>query len=245
MSWRMNWRLWLPSPQQISNAAQLRRTAYLQSTMQQAIGMMVLLALAAGLLPFALNWFLAAQTGTVLPIAQAVQASAEAQDVAGRMGSNTPWFFNSAALDELYQTVAGMDQPLPGWLAGGLSALGEWIHWPLHWLSLWIVYGAVVMVANKGLGGNVTMQRFYAATGYAAAPLLLTGLSPIPCLGTLAGLVGVGWSLAVYVRANAEVTGLPLPRAAAAALLPLPIIGLAILLVGGLLVALSALLIAL
>ncbi len=245
MRWHMNWRVWLPSPQQISNAAQLRRAAYLQSTMQQAIGMIVLLALVAGLLPFILNWFLAAQTGTVLPIAQAVQASAEAQDVTGRLGFNTPWFFNSAALHDLYQTIAGMGQPLPDWLAGGLSALGEWINWPLQWLSLWIVYGAVVMVANKGLGGNVTMQRFYAATSYAAAPLLLTGLSPIPCLGTLAGLVGVGWSLVVYIRANAEVTGLPLPRAAAAALLPLPIIGLAILLAGGLLVALSGLIIAL
>lgn len=241
----MNWRVWLPTPQQISNAAQLRQASYLQITMQQAMGMIMLLALLAGLLPFALNWFLAAQTDTILPIAQALQASAEAQDVAGRMGLNTPWFFNSAALYDFYQTVAGMDQPLPGWLAGGLSALGEWLNWPIHWLSLWIVYGAAVLVANKGLGGNVTMQRFYAATSFAAAPLLLTGLSPIPCLGSLAGLAGIGWSLAVYVRANAEVTGLPLPRAAAAVLLPLPIIGLSILLIGGLLVALSALLMAL
>lgn len=241
----MNWRVWLPSPQQISNAAQLRQTAYLQSTMQQAMGMIVLLALLAGLLPFVFHWFVAAQSGTVLPVAQVVRASAEAEDVAGRIGFRTRWFFNSAALHELYQTVAGMDQPLPGWLAGGLSALGEWLNWPLHWLSLWIVYGAAVLVANKGLGGHVTMQRFYAATSYAAAPLLLTGLSPIPCLGTVAGLVGIGWCLAVYVQANAEVTGLPLPRAAAAVLLPLPLIGLLILLVGGLLVALSALLIAL
>ncbi len=238
----MNWRDWLPSPQQISNAAQLRRTAYLHSTMQQAMGMIVLLALLAGLLPFVMNWIAAAQTGTVLPIAEAVRAGTETQDVAGRISFSTPWFFNSAALHELYQTVAGMDQPLPGWLAGGLSALGEWVNWPLRWLSLWIVYGAAVLVANKGLGGNVTMQRFYAATSYAAAPLLLTGLSPIPCLGALAGLAGIGWSLAVYVRANAEVTGLPLPRAAAAVLLPLPVIGLVILLTGGLLVALSALL---
>jgi len=241
----MNWRVWLPSPQQISNAAQLRRTAYLHSTMQQAMGMIVLLALLAGLLPFVLNWFVAGQTGTVLPVAQAVRASADAQAVAGRVGFSNPWIFNSAALHDLYQTVAGMEQLMPGWLAGGLSALGGWINWPLRWLSLWIVYGAAVLVANKGLGGNVTMQRFYAATSYAAAPLLLTGLSPVPCLGALAGLVGIGWSLAVYMRANAEITGLPLPRAAAAVLLPLPIIGLLILLTGGLLVALSALLIVL
>lgn len=241
----MNWHLWLPSPQHISNAAQLRSAAYLQNTMRQAMGMIVILALLAGFLPFIFQWFLAAQADTVVPIAQAMRASAEAQDVAGRIGLPTPWFFNSAALRDLYQTVAGMDQTLPGWLAGGLSALGEWLNWPLYWLTLWIVYGAIVLVANKALGGNVTMQRFYAATGYAAAPLLLIGLSPIPCLGGLAGLVGIGWSLAVYVRANAVVTGLPLPRAVAAVFLPLPVIGLMVLLAGGLLVALSALLIAL
>jgi len=212
--------------------------------MQQAMGMIVLLALLAGLLPFVLHWLLAAQTGTVLPLAQAAQASTEAQDIAGRMGFNTPWLYNSTALHDLYQTLAGMDQPLPGWLAGSLSALGEWLNWPLQWLALWIVYGAAVLLANKALGGHVTMQHFYAATSYAAAPLLLTGLSPIPCLGALAELVGIGWSLAVYVRANAEVTDLPLPRAAAAVLLPLPMIGLLILLTGGLLVALSALVMA-
>ncbi|MBX3054172.1 MAG: hypothetical protein KF753_22055 [Caldilineaceae bacterium] len=237
----MNWRNWLPSPQQISNAAQLRPGAYGQNTMQQAIGMIVLLALAAGLVPFAVHWFVASQAGTVLPLALAVRSSADAQELTASLGSGMPWATIPAALHELYQTLAGMEQPLAGWLAGALSALGEWVNWPIRWLSIWIVYGAGVMVANKALGGNITLQRFYAATSFAAAPLLLLALSPIPCLGSVATLGGVGWSLAVYARANRDVTGLEWPRAIGAVLLPGLVAGLAALVVGGLLLGMSTL----
>ena len=238
----MNWRQWLPSPQQMSNAAQLRGNAYSNSTMQQAMGMIVLLSLVAGLLPLIVHWFVAARMGTVLPLALAARSTVEAQDALARIGLGIPWLAQPAALSELYQTLAGLDQPLPGWIAAGLSAVGEWLNWPLRWLAVWIVYGVFVLLANKALGGHVTLQRFYAATGYAATPLLLLGLSPIPCLGALAAVVGVGWSLAVYMRANAEVTGLALPRSAAAVLLPIPILGLLLLLAAGLIFALSALL---
>lgn len=230
----MRWQAWMPSAQEISNAAQLRRGAYAQTTMQQALGMIVLLGLTAGLLPFVMNWIMAARADSVLPLARALEMSNGA-DWNGSFGLRGLGVVNPAAWQELVQTIAGMEQPLPGWLAGGLSAFGEWLNWPLSWLAAWIVYGAAVMVANKGLGGEVTLQRFFGATGFAAAPLLLTGLSPIPCLGALASLAGIGWSLAVYVRANSEVSGLPLPRAAAAVLLPLPVLALLILLFTGLL----------
>lgn len=238
----MNWRHWLPSPQQMSNAAQLRSKAYRDSTMQQALGMIVALALLAGLLPFVVHWFVAARAGTVLPLAQAVRTAARMQEALSGLSSGFPWPVNPLAVGELYQTLAGLDQPLPGWLAAGLSALGEWLNWPLGWLTLWIVYGVLVMVANKALGGHTTLQHFYAATGFAAVPLLLTGLSPIPCLGALAVVTGIGWSLAVYIRANAEISGLVVPRAAAAVLLPAPIIGLLLLIAAGLFFALSTLL---
>ena len=237
----MNWRHWLPSPQQISNGAQMRPHAYTDSTMQQALGMIVSLGLLAGLLPFAVHWFVAARAGTVLPLAQAARSTIEMQGLAGRFGSGVPWLWDPSAVSDLYRTLAGLDQPLPGWLAAGLSALGEWINWPLRWLTLWIVYGILVMVANKMLGGHVTLQRFFAATSFAAAPLLLTGLSPIPCLGALASVAGIVWALAVYVRANAEVTGLETSRAAAAVLLPIPMLGLLFLLAAGFFVTLAVL----
>jgi len=237
----MKWRDWLPRPQQISNAAQLRPNAYGNSTMQQAGGMIFLLALLAGFLPFVLNWLTAARAGAVLPLAQAAQTASETGGVLVGVAEML-WPVNPVAVTEFYQTLAGLDQPMPGWLAAGLSALGEWINWPLRWLAVWIVYGALVMVANKTLGGHTTLQHFFAATGYAAAPLLLTALSPIPCLGALATLGAVGWALAVYIRANAQVTGLALSRSALAVLLPGPVLGLLALLLTGFLFALSALL---
>ncbi len=236
----MNWRHWLPSPQQMSNAAQLRSKAYRDSTMQQSMGMIVILALIAGLLPFVVHWFMAASAGTVLPLALAARSAAKTQETLLGLSAGFPWPLNLTAVGDLYQTLAGLDQPLPGWLAAGLSALGEWLNWPLSWLSLWIVYGGLVMVVNKALGGHTTLQHFYAATGFAAVPLLLTGLSPIPCLGALAVISGIGWSLAVYIRANAEITGLDLPRAAAAVLLPPPILGMLILFTVGIISALLA-----
>lgn len=215
----MIWRNWLPVPQQMSDAVQLRRNAYTNITMQQALGMVVLLGLLAGLLPFINNWVSAARMNTVLPFAQLAQASGQLRDSLPGIFISVPGI-NPTALSEFYPTVAGLPQPLPGWAAGGLSALGEWINWPLQWLSLWIVYGAFVMVVNKAFGATPTLQHFYAATGYAAVPLLLTGLSPIPCLGWLAVIVGSIWAVAVYIRANQDVTGLATFQAAAAVFLP-------------------------
>lgn len=235
----MKWSHWLPTAQQISNAAQLRDSAYRNSTMQQAMGMIVLLGLLAGLLPFALNWFWAARAGTVLPLAEAARSAAALEESQGWLALEMPWLPAAAARSELFQTLAGMDQPLPGWLAAGLSALGEWVNWPLRWLAAWIVYGALVMAANKFLGGHVTLQRFYAATSYAAAPLLLTGLGPIPCLGALASLAGVVWALAVYIRANGDITGMTYRRAAAAVLLPIPFVGVLALIGAGFLFVVS------
>ena len=133
--------------------------------------------------------------------------------------SNLPGV-NPSAIAELYATLAGLPQPLPGWLAGGLSSLGVWLSLPINWLGGWIVYGALVMAVNVALGATCTLQRFYAATGYAVVPLLLTAFAPVACLGPLASLIGVLWAIAVYVRANQDVTGLPLLHSGLAVALP-------------------------
>ena len=227
---RTKMREWLPSTQQMSDAAQLRPEAYTAITMRQALGMIVLLGLVAGFIPFLVNWALAARTGAALPLAMLARAGAAMQ--------GGPLVFPAApvmsVMGDLYQTLAGLGQPLPGWLAAGLSALGEWISWPLRWLNLWIVYGLLVMVLNKGLGATNTLQRFYAATGFAAVPLLLSGLAPIPCLGGLFRLAAWIWALAVYVKANQAVTGLSLGRSALAVFLPLGAILLFFLMLAGL-----------
>lgn len=214
----MNLRAWLPSTQQMSDAAQLRALGFADTTMRQALGMIVWLGLLAGALPFLVNWGQAASAGTALPLARLGQAGAE---IAQAPLGFVPGLLSPVQVAELLQTLAGLDQPFPGWLAAFVSALGEWINWPLRWLSLWILYGALVMSINKGLGAGNRLQPFFAATGFAAVPLLLTGLAPIPCLGGLASVAGVVWALVVYARANEVVTGMPRLRAFAAVLAPL------------------------
>jgi hypothetical protein len=231
------WRYWMPTPQQMSDAVQLRRHAYTSITMQQALGMVVIMALLAGLIPFISNWILAARMGTALPLAQAATAAVSIREGLPDLFVGVPGMEPNAMAD-FASTAAGMPQPLPGWLAAGLSSFGAWLSWPLNWLALWIIYGVLVMIANKALGATMTLQRFYAATGYASIPLVLTGLNPIPCLGPLLGLVGIIWSVVIYARANEDITGLPRPRAIVAVLLPAVLLGLlALILFGSLLIS--------
>ncbi len=217
----MNPRHWLPTPQKMSDAVQLRASGFTETTMRQSLGMVLTLGLLAGFIPFLVNWEQAATAGSALPLAR---LGAQASRIQATPLTFISPMFDPVILGETVQLIVGLPQPLPGWLAAFLSALGEWINWPLRWLALWIVYGALVMACNKALGATNRLQPFFAATGFAAAPLILVGLSPVPCLGGICSAVGVIWAFIVYARANEEVTNLPRSRSLAAVLLPLLII---------------------
>ncbi|GIV79460.1 MAG: hypothetical protein KatS3mg050_3854 [Litorilinea sp.] len=212
------WREWLPSPQQVSNAIQLRfeegtgETADLADSapaisMRQGLGLVIVAGLVAGSLPFLVHWIAAARAGTTVPLWRLAQAAAEGQ--------------GTGVLAETLQRIAGLEPAFfPGWLAAGLSALGLWLSQPLHWLTLWIVYGLGVLVVLKLQGATTTLQRFYAITSYAAVPLVLTFFSPIPCLGGLARTVGYLWALVLYVQAIRALTGFHLGQVIVAVLVP-------------------------
>lgn len=222
-------RPWLPDRQQMQNAARLQVADAVDgdaltrqelagrpaTTMQQALGMVVILALVAGALPFLINWIMAARVGTAAPLLDL--ANALDRESAIRFGAADPL----AVVADTARIVAGLETRLPAWLAALLTALGSWISWPMRWLQLWIVYGLGVLTVAKLLGATTTLQRFYAATGYAALPLLLLALTPIPCLGTLAGLVAIAWSLLIFAQAVQYVTGLQTVHLIVAILLPL------------------------
>ena len=230
---------WFPPPQKMSDAVQLRASGFSGITMRQSLGMVVFCGFLAGLVPFMVSWQQAASAGSALPLAR-VAAQASQLD---RMLSEDGSLFavksliapsNQALMADLTLMLAGLDQPFPGWLAAFLSALGEWINWPLRWVTVWIVYGAMVMVCNKAFGAAVRLQPFFAATGFAAVPLLLIGLAPVQCLGGVSSAVGAIWSAIVYARANEQATALTRGRSLAAVLLPLTLILFISLLVLGL-----------
>jgi hypothetical protein len=250
---RLLWSLdqWLPGRDQIASAVQLRIHEVIGATgderenealptttsMRQGIGLILVTGLLAGVLPFLVNWIVAAGAGTALPLAQLARQLAARNE---RWSTNPP--FGLDIWIETASTVAGLDPRLPGWLAALLSALGEWINWPLRWLTIWLVYGLVVLLVSRLWGATTTLQRFYAATSYAVAPLLLTALTPIPCLGALAGLVAGIWAGVVYVHAVQTVTGLSPGHAALSALLPAALfLSVGILMVGAALITMIGL----
>lgn len=220
------WTNWLPSLGQVQQAVQLRFVTAPDAasnvwalSMRQGMGLVVLAALVAGFLPFLFNTILAMRWGAPLPFVQLAQQTQGVQGTAPTL------------LNEAMQTLAGLSPSFfPGWLAALLSTVGEWINWPLRWLTWWLVYGAATLLAAKAWGAPTTLQRFLAVTSYASVPMILSGLGPIPCLGWLAQIVAGAWMLAVYLSSVRALTGLDWGRTLVAVLLPAAIVSLAALL---------------
>lgn len=217
----LEWRQWLPSINQMENALRLNLAAAIDgeaeeqaelgncpaTTMREGIGLIALAGLIAGFIPFLVNWFVAARWGTVAPFVGLVRDANQITIGGVRLVDSTG-------------VIAGMESWLPAWLAAGLSALGVWISMPLHWLAIWILYGLGVLLFSHFLGATTTLQRFYGGVSYAALPLALLALTPIPWIGPLIGLVALVWAFIIYVRAVQVVADLDVGRAVLSILLP-------------------------
>lgn len=220
----LRWSNWMPSLDQILSAGrlQLRDAAdpwergYVTVTMRQGLGLIVLLGLVAGIIPLIANLWLALPLQTSVPLAQAGSSAAQmttaypANSVLGIIGNTI-------------QTIAGLEPRMPGIIVAFLSALGVWINTPLGWLANWLVYGTFVFAIARLMGAANTLQAFFAATSFAAVPMLLTGLSPLPWIGPLFGFAGIVLAFAVYYEAVRFVTRLDAGRTALCMLLPLAI----------------------
>ncbi len=227
---RRSWlKAWLPARSRMLNALQLRfepvpdadqpvalpEESVLHASMRQGMGLIIAAALIAGALPFFYTWYTAARLGTAAPIAQLGQW-ADLGNVPGLQVLGV-----DKVLAETAATAAGLKPAFfPGWLAAGITALGQWINWPLRWLGIWIVYGLGVLVIAKLLGATTTLQQFYTLSSFAFLPLILTGLGFIPCVGIVANIVALLWALAVYVVAVRAATKLSTGLAVLATLLP-------------------------
>ena len=225
--------VWLPSQRQIKDALAFQiadavgpeiqedqpHVPGLQTTMQQGLGLVTVVGLVSGLLPFLVNLVRAGRAGTSLEMLSLANVAT---------GQNRLWRMldlDPAVMGNLFQQIAGMEPRLPGAMAGFFSALGAWINTPLMFLTLWIAYGAGVLAVSHLAGAKTSLQRFFAATSYAFLPLTLNVLTPLPWLGGLIGLIAWIAFFLLYVRAVATVTSLETSKAVIATLLPGAIFG--------------------
>jgi hypothetical protein len=217
----LRWQHWLPNLQQMWSAARLETSDALDPyeqgrvtvSMRQGLGMIVVLALAAGVIPLLANLWVAVPMGASVPLARLADF---ANQLLGGYSGNVPLEIAGHTV----QSVAGLPPRIPGFFAATLSAKGLWLNWPLNWLAIWIVYGTLVFGSARLLGATNTLQRFFAATSFAAVPLLLTGLGPLPLIGPLAILAGLIWAALVYFQSMRFVTGLDGGRTFVAMALP-------------------------
>ena len=200
------------------------------TSMRQGVGLVVAVALLGGLLPSLVHWGQAAQIGTATPLV-ALARYAETQSNVLEVTPFTQAWTNTA------RTIAGLEPIAPPWLAAGLSALGNWLNWPLTWLTVWLVYGLGVLATLKFQGATTTLPHFYGATSYAFVPLVLTGLGIVPYLGPLCSLAGVIWAVLIYGETVRALANLPTQRVVLTLLAPLAV-GILLALIGAGLVAL-------
>jgi hypothetical protein len=177
------------------------------TSMRQGMGLVFVVGLLAGLIPFLMDWYMATLAGTSVALAGLAQQMTTPEQFAQDLFPALTVWLDTAG------TIAGLEPIAPGWVAAFLSALGNWISWPLNWLASWIVYGLGALAVAKLLGAPTTLQRFYAGVSYAFVPLLLLGLIPFPCVGAIVALIAGIWSLVIYVLAVRVVTGFDVLRA--------------------------------
>ena len=216
-------RAWLPAWRQIADALAGRVTAAvgpaptgvlfrygIHTSMRQGMGLVLLVGALAALPTLVVNWIAAAQMHTVVPFARLVQW-------VERWPVEHPLY---RLADDAVRSLAGLQPNAPPWAAAGLSALGVWVNAPLRLLAWWIVYGLAVLVVAKLLGAGTTLPRFYAATAYAALPLLLAAAAPLPWVGEALVLVAWLWAIVLYSTAVRAATESSWGRAIFSSLLP-------------------------
>ncbi len=104
--------------------------------------------------------------------------------------------------------IIGLPTPLPAGVSRFMQTLGEWLSQPFVRLGGWLGYGIwVILLARLLLGAKGSLRDFMTVTPLYSAPLLLTILTPVPCLGSLLGLVASVWSWLVYTKATAVSLG--------------------------------------
>jgi hypothetical protein len=117
--------------------------------------------------------------------------------------------------------LVSIESPLPRGIVGFFEALGSWLSRALSAIGGWLFYGALVLIAVNLLGGAAKLPDFLGMVSLYVIPALLGVLAPVPCLGPILGLIGMIWSIVVYIKAVSVATDLDAGRSIVAAVAPL------------------------
>jgi hypothetical protein len=137
---------------------------------------------------------------------------------------------NTQMAGEIATEIQQLPTALPRPVAQAFMSIGAWLSRPFATspfplavasLATWLGYGIFVMLVAKLLGGRGTLHGFFGATGFFAAPHILTLLSPVPVLGTILGIVAFVWGVVIYCVATAASHRLSAARALVAVFAPL------------------------
>lgn len=99
--------------------------------------------------------------------------------------------------------------------------VGSFLTTPFQFLFWWIVYGAVVQGVSKIFGSKAPFSQLLSCTGLAVAPRVLGFFDFLPYVGGLIGLVGLLWSIPLYIMGVRSAYDSRWPRAILLALSPL------------------------
>jgi hypothetical protein len=124
----------------------------------------------------------------------------------------------------MFRELSQIKAPLPQGIIGFLDAVGGWLARAVAALGGWLLYGSLVLIAVRLLGGRAKLPLFLGSVALYIVPGLLAVLQPITCIGLLLAFVGTVWSIVVYMKATSVVTGLDTGRAIVAVVAPFFII---------------------
>ncbi|MEE8392326.1 MAG: Yip1 family protein [Anaerolineae bacterium] len=124
--------------------------------------------------------------------------------------------------------IAETPAPLPAMAGDLFEAVGQFVSYPFGWLSAWMLYGLLVLMAAKILRGRATVQQMLGCTALAVVPFILGVFGFIPQLGYWPVLIAFLWGLVIYIMGTAVANEFGVGKAILAVILPI----LVILLVG-------------
>jgi hypothetical protein len=116
--------------------------------------------------------------------------------------------------------LTNVESPLPKGVAGLFQAVGNWLSRALSAIAGWLFYGALVLISVNLLGGSAKLGDFLGMVSLYVIPGLLGLLGPVPCLGGVLGLIGLVWSIVVYIKATSVAAGLDTGKAVLAVFAP-------------------------